>query len=142
MIKYTYQGFTGIDGKFTLEPYQQKIQQYRDHQGRDIWQFRLQLSDDEVQQLARQVWEIQSQTLTYRLFTDNCASEILVLLNNLRENSDLLNDFHHMIAPAGMVRHLAKTGWLDLAQIDFEPSQKSQQQFIKKPKTSQKFFSI
>lgn len=123
-IKFAYKTIIkGNDGEFTLNAYQTKIDDYKNIEGRDIWQYQLNLSTEEVQQLARQIWEIKDQTLTYSLLTDNCASEILVLLNNLRPHENYLKDFKQIIAPAEIIRKLHQHHLIK--NINYEPSKPS-----------------
>lgn len=126
-LKFSYKStLAGIEGVFSVVPYEEKIQQYRDKEGRDIWRYQLNLSPEELKQLARQIWEIKDQHPTYLLASDNCASEILLLLNALRPDKNYLQDFNKLIAPADIVRALDKQGVLKQAM--YEPSLKSQQQ--------------
>lgn len=126
-LKFTYKSsIAGNEGVFSVLPYDEKIKQYRDHDGRDIWRYQLNLNQDELKQLARQIWEIKEQHPTYLLASDNCASEILLLLNALRPEKNYLQDFNKIVAPADIVRALNKQGVLK--QAVYEPSLKSQQQ--------------
>lgn len=126
-LKFTYKSsIAGNAGVFTVLPYEEKIKQYRDHDGRDIWRYQLNLSKDELQQLARQIWEIKDQHPTYYLASDNCASEILLLLNALRPDKNYLQDFNKIVAPADIVRALDRQGVIKTAV--YEPSLKSKQQ--------------
>lgn len=128
-LKTSYDSLiAGATGEFTVEPYEQKIQQYRDAEGRDVWRYRLKLTSIELQQLARQIWEIKDQHLTYYLTTDNCASEILVLLNTLHPDKNYLKDFHAIVSPAQLVRALQRQNLLEDAV--FEPSTKTKTQAL------------
>lgn len=130
LAKFTYQSiFTGVKGQFTLEPYDKKIQQYRDEEGRDIWNYQLNLTHDELQQLIRQIWEIKQQDIDYFLFTGNCATEILALLNSLRSDKNLFANIEKMNAPAGVVRELQHQGLLTNVTT-YEASNKTKQQAI------------
>ena len=63
--------------------YQQGIKEYLQDDGRNVWQYQLNLTDKQVKQLAYRTWEIKDQNFVYYLLSDNCASEILVLLNSI-----------------------------------------------------------
>lgn len=136
-LKFSYKStLAGNMGVFSVVPYEEKIKQYRDHDGRDIWRYQLNLSPEERQQLARQIWEIKDQHPTYYLASDNCASEILLLLNALRPDKNYLKDFNKLVAPADIVRALDKQGVLKTAV--YEPSLKSQTQALHNAKSNAK----
>lgn len=126
-IKSSYNALiAGATGEFTIEPYEQKIRQYRDDEGRDVWRYPLNLSATELQQLARQIWEIKDQQPTYYLMKDNCASEILLLLNSLRPEKNYLKNFHAIVSPADLLRELQRQGVL--TDAIYEPSTKAKKQ--------------
>lgn len=125
--KFTYKAvIAGNPGEFTLNNYAQKITAYTEEQGRNVWTYRLNLTPDEITQLTRQVWEIRGQNLTYKLLSDNCASEILALLDALRPQADLLNGLQPLVAPAQIVRHLAAHDLLTARE--FVPSRVAREQ--------------
>ena len=131
--KFTYKAvIAGTPGEFTLNNYAQKITGYTEEQGRNVWTYRLNLSPAEVEQLTRQVWEIQGQNLTYKLLSDNCASEILALLDALRPRGDLLNGLQPLVAPAQIVRHLAANALLTTRE--FVPSRVARAQAVRNTK--------
>lgn len=125
--KFAYKStISGNAGEFTLNPYAQNIQQYKVNEGRDIWRYPLKLTPTQANQLANQVFEIKNQVLPYYLFNQNCASEILVLLNTLFPNKDYLAHLTPTVAPAQIVRRLQQEDLL--ATAEFEPSQTTLQQ--------------
>lgn len=125
--KFAYKStIAGNAGDFSINPYSQDMQQYKVKEGRDIWRYSLKLTSAQAHQLANQVFEIKNQVLPYYLFDQNCASEILVLLNTLFPDKNYLANINTTIAPAQIVRRLKQQGLLDTA--DFEPSQTTLQQ--------------
>lgn len=128
-VKFTYKStIAGNAGVISVSNYEKDIIDYKDNQGRDVWQYRLHLTDAQVQQLARQVYEIKDQTLRYRLLDENCASEILVLLNALFPADNLMADMPFHVAPAQVIRRLSQAGLVDEGR--FDPSRITKAQAI------------
>ena len=126
-LKFSYKStIAGNAGEFSINNYAQGIKDYKQTQGRDVWQYRLNLSDEQVAQLARQVYEVKDQILPYYLLDDNCASEILVLLNGLFPEKNYLKGMKVSVAPAQIVRRLADEGLI--TESNFEPSSVTEQQ--------------
>lgn len=127
-IKFSYKSTIGGNaGEFSINDYQTGIQTYSEKQNRDMWHYPLHLTHEQNQQLARLVWEIKDQILPYYLLDENCASEILVLLNILFPDKNLLENFNHLIAPAQIVRRLQQQGLIDKTQL--VPAKQTEQQF-------------
>lgn len=101
---------SGNAGEFTINHYNNSINKYLNDEKRDVWQYSLNLDKEQVLQLARQVYEIKNQTLPYFLFDENCASEILTLLNTLFPNKNYLANPSVMIAPSQIIRQLNDDG--------------------------------
>lgn len=126
-VTFAYKSaIAGNAGEFTINNYAEGIQNYKVNQGRDVWRYRLKLTDSQVEQLANQVFEIKDQILPYYLLDENCASEILVLLNTLLPQKNYLAGMHATIAPAQIVRRLQAAGMIESG--NFEPSVATQHQ--------------
>lgn len=125
--KFAYKSaIAGNAGEFAIINYAQGIQDYKVNQGRDVWAYRLKLSETQLRQLTDQVYEIKDQILPYYLLDKNCASEILVLLNTLFPQKNYLANLHTTIAPAQLVRRLQQEGLIE--KVTFEPSATTRQQ--------------
>lgn len=119
--KFSYKSaIAGNAGEFAIINYAQGIQDYKVLQGRDVWRYQLKLSPSQVEQLSRQVFEVKDQILPYYLLDQNCASEILVLLNTLFPQENLLAGMKSTVAPAQIVRRLQDKQLIE--QTYFEPS--------------------
>ncbi len=131
--KFAYKSSIGGNaGEFTMTNYAKGIADYVQRDGRDVWQYQLNLSDAQVQQLAYQTWEIKDQILPYYLLKDNCASEILVLLNGLFPQKNYLANNSPMVSPAQVVRLLQKEGLISTTA--FTPSKyTSRQAYLNQP---------
>jgi len=118
---YAWKGlFGGYPGQLTVQPYYLKIKEYHNWENRDIWEYRLNLSRDEVDQLVRHVWEIMPTRFDYFFVGENCAYRIVSLLDVTRPNLRLARQFPIAAIPADTVRALAAAGLV--ADTRFRPS--------------------
>ena len=60
---------------------------------RDVWEYPLTFTPEEVQQFARHVWETKDTYFDYYFFDENCSYRLLALLDAASERSDLADDF-------------------------------------------------
>lgn len=127
-LKFSYKSIiSGNIGEFSIQDYQTAIEHYTQQQNRDMWHYRLNLTQEQNAQLVRQVWEIKDQQLPYYLLDKNCASEILVLLNTLFPEKNLLENFKKLVAPAQIIRHLQQQGLITDSYL--VPAQQTEQQY-------------
>ena len=74
----------GYDNRIEIDPYPEKLAKYLKDDERDTWTYRLDLTPAEVQQIIAHVWETKDLEIPYYFTTDNCASEILRLIDVVR----------------------------------------------------------
>ncbi|WP_227431076.1 DUF4105 domain-containing protein [Psychrobacter sp. I-STPA6b] len=106
-VKYAMKSFYGgYAGVFSVEPYKDKMVQYHQKEGRDTWEYVLNLTPEESRQVMRHVWEIKDLSLPYYFLSNNCAYELLHLINIVRPETDLTQGFSLATIPADIVRRL------------------------------------
>lgn len=111
--KYIYNGlFGGYRGVFTMKHYYERVQEYTNLENRDIWEYRLDYTQEEIQQLIRHVWEVTEINFDYYFFSENCSYRLLALLDVLREDSRLTSKdkFPLYAIPVDTVRVLDEAG--------------------------------
>jgi hypothetical protein len=96
---FAFFGLTGgYAGQFALVPYYAKIEEYGNLEGRDIWEYDLNLTQAELLRLVQAVWEIETNShLYYYFFDENCSFQVLTLLEAVRPDWNLSGYFLHMI---------------------------------------------
>jgi hypothetical protein len=106
---FAYFGLTGgYMGQFSLVPFYAKVEEYGLSEGRDLWEYDLNLSREEVLRLVDAVWELEANThLDYFFFDENCSFQILTLLEVVRLDWDISSYFLHMI-PGESVKRVAQ----------------------------------
>jgi hypothetical protein len=119
---YAYRGMTGgFKGYFSTMPYYLKVQEYRDLESRDIWEYRLNFSEEQVLQMLRHAWELGNTYFDYYYFKENCAYHILSLLEVADPNLHLTDQFVVWTIPADTLRLIANQAGL-ITDIVFRPS--------------------
>jgi hypothetical protein len=98
--------FGHYPGFYSMLPYHQKIQEYSSIEARDLWEYKLSLSEDEVRLLVDHLIELSGSWQDYYFATDNCSSQILELIESVKPEiklslktpwvipSDTLNSVH------------------------------------------------
>jgi len=100
----------GYRGRYSLDPYYEKIKVYSDWQDRDIWEYPLTLSSDERERVLLHVWELRDASLPYFFFTQNCSQKLLELLEVARPGMGRGGGFPPARAPVDTVRAIASAG--------------------------------
>ena len=96
---FAYFGLTGgYAGQFATVPYYKKIEEYGYLEGRDIWEYELNLTPEQQELLLKAIWEIETNShFDYFFFDENCSYQILALLEVVRPDWEISGYFIHMI---------------------------------------------
>ncbi len=115
ILVYSWKGIFGdYQGKFYTQSYFKTLQRYNDIEQRDIWEYQLNLNQQEIDQLLRHVWEVRGTYFDYYFFRENCAYRLLALLDVARENMNMSLDSHPLYAlPVDTVRDIEKAGLIE-----------------------------
>jgi hypothetical protein len=116
--------FGGYQGSFSVEPYYLQVKRYGDLENRDIWEYRLTLSDEEVHRMLMHAWELKSAHLDYFFIDENCSYQLLSLLEAARPPLHLLDQFGLWAVPADTVRAVANVKDL-ISSVTFRPSRRT-----------------
>lgn len=118
---YAYKGiFGGYEGRYSILPYAKKVQEYSDLEQRDIWEYRLNLTDDELARLNRHIFEIRHFYADYFFFDENCSYNLLWLLEIARPGTDLTSQFNVNAIPIDTVRAIEQAGFI--GETHYRPS--------------------
>ncbi len=99
--------FGGYYGKYSLLPYYEKLKEYRDSEQRDIWEYDLNLSEEEVLRMVRHIWELNGTHSDYYFFTENCSYNMLWFIEVARPSVKLREYFTYHVIPLETV-HASK----------------------------------
>ena len=121
-IAYPIQGiFGGYSGYFSTIPYYLKVQEYRDIENRDIWEYRLNFTESQVRRLLMHAWELGNAAFDYFFFKENCSYHLLALLDYADPTLHLTDEFLLWTVPADTVRLIASKPGL-VSDIAYRPS--------------------
>ncbi|WP_245869520.1 DUF4105 domain-containing protein, partial [Vibrio fujianensis] len=77
---YAMKGLFGAyPGRFTVMPYYRKVREYNDIESRDIWEYPLNLTEQEVERVLLHLWEMQLAEFDYYFLDENCSYQLLAL---------------------------------------------------------------
>ena len=110
-IFYIYRGLAGgYPGRFSTVSYVSKIQEYANLENRDMWEYRLDLSADEIGWMIDHLWELKDVDFDYYFLDENCSFRLLELLEVARPKVDLLSDYRFAEVPVNTVRAIENAG--------------------------------
>lgn len=102
---YALKGLFGFyDGRFTMLPYHQKIREYINLEGRDIWEYPLALTIEEVDELIDHLLELDNSASPYYFFSKNCSYQILSVLDAIRPDFQLSHHYKAWAIPIDTVK--------------------------------------
>lgn len=100
--------FGGYPGAFSIMPYYLKVREYSNLENRDIWEYGLKLSPQEIDHVLMHAWELGPTYFQYYFFDENCAYHLLGLLQVARPELDLTGQFQWWAIPSDAVRAITK----------------------------------
>lgn len=122
-----YRSLTGhYVGVMEVLPFAQKEQDYLNKDRRDLWQFELDLSQEATDQIVRHIWEVKDMARPYYLTYDNCATEIVRLLDLVRTDLSLTSQLGKITTPAKITQLIDQAGLIK--KTEHLPSLSTKQQ--------------
>jgi len=122
-IIYAFKGLTGMyKGKFAVVPYYKKISEYNDIKNRDIWEYKLNLTPNEIEKLKLHLFEVKDKWAYYYYFNKNCSYEILWFLEAARPSLELTNKFNYKTLPIDTIKEMDREHLI--VSSNFRPSKR------------------
>jgi hypothetical protein len=104
-LEYMFKGVSGLyPAMFGVRPYYEQLKRYSDWENRDIWEYRLEVEEAELDFLLMHLWELRGIQFPYYFFTKNCSYELLRLLEIGVVDVDMSARFHGPVLPVDTVR--------------------------------------
>ena len=115
LFSYVYNGISGgFKGYYSLMPYYLKIKEYNDIEERDIWEIQLNFNDEEVRRMFLHIIELSTVYSDYHFFGENCAFNLLFLLEAARPSLRLTEPYWNRISfwviPLDTIEVIQKAG--------------------------------
>ncbi|UQB43005.1 DUF4105 domain-containing protein [Thiomicrospira microaerophila] len=108
---YAYKGlFGGYEGRYSILPYSKKIQEYGHMEQRDIWEYSLNLDQEEVERLVLHIMEQRHFFADYFFLSENCSYNLLWLLQVARPSLELTDRFNYTAIPIDTLKAIEAEG--------------------------------
>ncbi|NCN95492.1 MAG: DUF4105 domain-containing protein, partial [Bdellovibrionales bacterium] len=111
----------GFPGIFTSLPYYYKVREYSDFDSRDLWEYRLKMSESQKELLINHIWEQSFSHYNYFYFTENCSYHLLTTLDVALPDFDLASKIPYWVIPIDTVKAVTTTPGL-VEEVTFRPS--------------------
>lgn len=116
---YALYGLTGVfPGSFAMLPYHQMIKDYTHLEGRDLWEYELNLTEEEVRRILYHLLELDRVYFEYYFLDDNCSYALLKLLEIGRPGLELVDEEEFFVIPLDTV----KVAMPLVSEIHYRPS--------------------
>jgi hypothetical protein len=123
---YGIKGLFGLfPGTFLNVPYHVKVRQYNDTESRDLYEYELDFTREEIDTFLEHLWELGSTLFDYYYVSENCSYHLLGALEAARPTIDLLSHMHWPVIPADTIKALYANPGLVRA-VRFRPSLRRQ----------------
>jgi hypothetical protein len=121
-LAYAFKGLTGMyKGYFSLMPYYDKVREYNDLEHRDMWEYRLNLTEPEVKRMLEHIWELHKIGSSYYFLDENCSYNLLFLIEVARPELRLTDMAGIFVVPSDTVRSVIGSGVIE--EVKYRPSQ-------------------
>ncbi|MGI9303727.1 MAG: Lnb N-terminal periplasmic domain-containing protein [Gammaproteobacteria bacterium] len=118
---YAVKGLTGgFVGRFRVIPYHMKLREYAQMENRDIWEYKLRVSQQTVDSVLMHAWELVGTHFDYYFFTENCSYHVLTLLEADLYPHEMTAEFGAWVLPTDTLRVLDENGLVE--RVDYFPS--------------------
>ena len=121
-VSFAFRGLAGgYPGVYNMMRYFEKIKEYNRMENRDIWEYKLNYTPEEVDLILTHVWELKDINFDYYFFDENCAFRLLELLELVRPEVNLTARFKLDAIPTNTVRAVVEEGLVE--DTYFRPSE-------------------
>jgi hypothetical protein len=121
-ISYAFKGIFGYyPGYYSILPYYAKVREYAAMDQRDLWEYRTNLTEEEVRRMTLHILEMQGISSDYYFLDENCSYDLLFLLEAARPSITLTErNKGFFVAPIDTLRSVLAEGLVD--NVVFRPS--------------------
>lgn len=104
---YAYQGlFGGYQGRYSMQSYAKKLKEYSDLEQRDVWEYPLNLTPEEIHKMLLHIFEISHFYADYFFLGENCSYNLLWLIEVAKPEVNLTDQFSVKAIPIDTVREV------------------------------------
>ncbi|MGR5455270.1 Lnb N-terminal periplasmic domain-containing protein [Vibrio alfacsensis] len=121
-LEYIIKGiFGGYQGRFTNQLYHHHMLTYTESELRDLWEYRLDLSQEQVNFILAHLWELDNVNFTYYFFNENCAYQIAKLLE-LVSKDKLTPSYKAWVMPIDVIDQVASASGNMVSSVIYHES--------------------
>ena len=108
---YAVYGLAGFyPGGLTVKPYYETVNMYNNIENRDIWEYNIDFTQDELDLFVAHIWEVGQTATPYYFLTQNCSYMLLEILDAVRPSLKLARQFWLHAIPLDTVKALNNRG--------------------------------
>ena len=124
-VLFAIWGLTGgYYGGFTVKPYYDIINTYNNIENRDIWEFNLDFTPQELDFFVAHLWEVGHSQTRYYFFTQNCSYMLMEVLDAVRPSMQLAKQFPVQTIPLDTIKAVLQRQGL-VKDINYRPSRQA-----------------
>ena len=113
--------FGGYPEALSMMPYFSQLAEYHNLENRDVWEYELNLTPGQIDQLLNHIWEMTTADITYYFLNKNCAYHLWALLEVANPEWHITDHFKQWAIPADGIKELARIPGA-VKQVNFRPS--------------------
>ncbi|MCX7958186.1 MAG: DUF4105 domain-containing protein, partial [Deltaproteobacteria bacterium] len=122
---YAILGLTGgFEGRFSTLPYYMKVREYGSMEHRDLWEYHLNVNEEQIDFVVKHIWELGQTYFDYYYIDENCSYHILSLIQIAYPDIDFREFFSVYTVPQDTVKFLLSNKNI-IKGITYRPSLKS-----------------
>lgn len=111
---FALKGLFGFyQGSYSMLPFHQKMREYTNLEGRNLWEYKLKLTPAQVELVIDHLLELDGSVAPYYFLDDNCSRQILELVEVVKPQIDLTSRFVDSTIPLDTVKALASENLLE-----------------------------
>lgn len=120
-LVYAIKGLTGgYPGRFSIVPYYVKLREYSQMENRDIWEYKLKLTQAQTDFILMHAYELAVSYFQYYFLTENCAYHVLSVIEAAMPEAGLTDAFPSWTIPVDTLKLLEEKGLVE--SVTYEPA--------------------
>lgn len=124
ILDFAYRGLLGgFPGVSDQLPMYRRMRNYLDNEGRDLVEYYLRLTLDEVTRLKLHLFEIRGHEFEYFFLDENCSYRLLAAIETVNPELELLNNFEGWAIPIDTIKELERNNMISQV-VDWHSGQK------------------
>lgn len=110
----------GFKGYYGFEAYYEKIKQYSNMDMRDMWEYKLNLTEEEKDRMIRHVFDLSGIYSKYFFISENCSYNLLFLIEAARPSTNATDKLFGLVEPLATVKLVKSLGLTE--ETNYRPS--------------------